>query len=710
MLRLARSRSRLIVLALAALLALAQPPLSCRSRGVPTRNTTEQSVRAEPEEIPAPTVPTVYLAGELADEQLIALGASLAACEPDAVLLLDAPDLSPYLKAFLDAYRPERVVPVGTFREGPDALKARLGVAPGRPLERPEELFLRAPRVVVCPKVSAGRRSALDGMAAPRARLLQAAWLAGLLRAPLVSWDGSDRDTLALLERLARWRTTEVLLVGRANRLREQLPDLTCQSLPDEAAVVARGLELLAAAGKIETVVVANPADLAPGLGGTSALAPWVAVQKRAALLLTNEAGDDLRDVVARATQRQPLRRVENVLLLGPTAALPTELRPNPINGDKDRRIEMEPLTPTGPDLCTFAVGRLFGGDDPALVPLTLARQRLMARARSEPLRALVVSNVGGHLPLLETFSRSTSHELANAGFKTESRYRSDVKPDEVRELLKQQDLFLYEGHCTTLTRDYRFTTWEEPIPPSFAFLQSCLMLESYKVQPLLRRGAVGAIGTSTRTYSASGGACSLAFLDAVLYDDMTTGAALRHAKNFLLMYSQFKEQRLEQASRGGANLRAAWAFTLWGDPTLKLPRPAAAPKLPPIRHEVRGTTLIVHLPPGKHDTVSTGRYQTQLPPNGRLAGLLQKKTQEKGQPLVPLAFLEVPLNACGWTPTLHSRLSSKRWLFSWDPRREVGYLLVALRPEDTTELRFQVRWQRQSAAREVEPEPEQMP
>ena len=116
---------------------------------------------------------------------------------------------------------------------------------------------------------------------------------------------------------------------------------------------------------------------------------------------------------------------------------------------------------------------------------------------------------------------------------------------------------------------------WDEPVVPSFVFLQSCLALTEEKAQPLLRRGAVGVVGSPVRTYSASGGACSLAFFDALLYDGQSLGGGLRQAKNFLLAYAQLKEKRLgKDAKRSGANVRAAWAFTLWGDPTLTLPRP----------------------------------------------------------------------------------------------------------------------------------------
>src|SRR5207249_3939136 len=95
------------------------------------------------------------------------------------------------------------------------------------------------------------------------------------------------------------------------------------------------------------------------------------------------------------------------------------------------------------------------------------------------------------------------------------------------------------------------------------------------EAQPLMQRGAVALVGSSTRTYSGTGGAFTLAFFDAALYEDQTLGASLRQSKNFLLSYSLLKQKRLGDRSKlTGANVRSAWAFTLWGDPTLKLPRP----------------------------------------------------------------------------------------------------------------------------------------
>src|SRR5262245_531681 len=51
----------------------------------------------------------------LDDADLVALTANVAACNPRAVVLLDNPDSRVYLDAFLRAYQPGRLVPVGSF-------------------------------------------------------------------------------------------------------------------------------------------------------------------------------------------------------------------------------------------------------------------------------------------------------------------------------------------------------------------------------------------------------------------------------------------------------------------------------------------------------------------------------------------------------------------------------------------------------------------
>jgi hypothetical protein len=455
--------------------------------------------------------------------------------------------------------------------------------------------------------------------------------------------------------------------------------------------------------GPIRVLVVANPADIqSRERGGMSRLAPWIALQKRAALLLTNEAGDNTVKVVQEALKKPQLRRAESLILVGNLKALPMERRPNPVAG-KDAFIEMEPLTPKrASDPFIFATGRLFH-EDPAVVALQLARQRLLRRSRST-FRSLVVSNPGGGLPLLETFSRHTAQELKSWGYQTTALFGSDVTRDKVQKALPEQDIFLWEGHYKTLVEEYEMPKWKEPLRPALMFLQSCLALNEAEAQPLLQRGAVAIVGSSTRTYSASGGAFTLAFFDALLYDDQSLGSSLRRAKNFLSAYAELKEKRLgKDAPLSGANLRSSWAFTLWGDPTVKLPRPERPADAPdPVRHRVKGNTIELSLPANTYEKVVSEKYAAKLWPNGRLAGLVIATENDNERHLVPLIFAEVslPRAAEGAVPQLKGRLSSKNWVFRWDARRRCGYLLV--RPPtswDAKEIRFHVKWDEAAAS-----------
>jgi hypothetical protein len=433
-----------------------------------------------------------------------------------------------------------------------------------------------------------------------------------------------------------------------------------------------------------------------------SALAPWVAMQHQAALLLTNDKGDDAGQIIRGALQTRDLGRAETLTLVGDLNAIPMERRANPAAG-KDLYIEMEPMTPTGTEPFTLATGRLFA-DDPALVLLLLARQKLL-NANGPRLKALVVSNPSGGLPLLETFSRNTAKELSNAGYQTTALFNKDVDPEHIRKLLPGQDLFLWEGHFATLTKEYKMQEWKEPMKPSLVFLQSCLALADGKAQPFLQRGAVSVLGTSTRTYSATGGACALAFFDALLYDRETVGGSLRQAKNFLLAYSLLKEKRLAKSAKlTGANLRSSWAFSLWGDPTLRFPWPEfPEDSLPPVRKSVQGHTIVITLPEARYRKAISNQYQAEMSPNGRLAGLITPDEDEENvKHLIPFIFAEVRLPRApgGKTPHLRSRLPESRWVFNWDPRRNCGYLLFMPRTKDHDELRFYVDWQDETMAR----------
>jgi hypothetical protein len=78
---------------------------------------------------------TVFLVGDLSEENQIAFLANLAASGHRGVPLFDTPDFSKYLRAFLDAYEAETIVPVGAFPGGLAGLQLRLGTGTTQPLD-----------------------------------------------------------------------------------------------------------------------------------------------------------------------------------------------------------------------------------------------------------------------------------------------------------------------------------------------------------------------------------------------------------------------------------------------------------------------------------------------------------------------------------------------------------------------------------------------
>ncbi|MFL5342191.1 MAG: C25 family cysteine peptidase [Gemmataceae bacterium] len=619
----------------------------------------------------------VYLAGRLSDEEHIVLSAG-AAADGDPVLLLDTPATAAHLKAFFTAYRPTRVVPIGEFADSPAEREARLGVSL-EPAATLDTLARKLGRVVVCP-------------AEPRDQLLNAAWFAGVAKAALIVTGDSDELANKLRDRLAALQARELFAVGAATKSVPRIDGVKTTELADGPAVAAAALRLQAATGPVETLVVANPAD-----GRLSRLAPWIAVQKRAALLLTNAAGDNTAAVVRTALQNPDLRRTDYLLLVADLKAIPLEKRPNPAAG-KDTEIVMEPLTPQGEEPFTFATGRLFHAD-PGVVALVLARQRLLAEAKG-PHRAVVASNPGGGLPMLETFSRQTARELKNGGYDVSALFEDDIDGPKLRGLLPEADVFLWEGHYKTLVEEFQMPKWNEPLRPSLVFLQSCLALNEAEAQPLLQRGAVALVGSATRNYSATGGSFSLAFFDAMLYDNRTLGGSLRQAKNFLVAYTLLKEKRLgESAKLSGANIRSAWAFSLWGDPTLKLPQPERpANGMSIARAEVTGNTIILSRPEESYPEVKKEKYTARTLPNGRMAGLLTKGMEEESRVFVPFLFAEVKLTprAAGKVPHLKTKVSERSWVFVWDSRRNSGYLLMIPPTKAKPNTPFDVAWEDQ--------------
>jgi hypothetical protein len=210
------ARTLLFALFTALTFTLVSAPFPARSAGEPPGRADPPAARPHG---------TVYLGGALSAEETLAFTSAVAGADPQAVVLFDSPATTPYLKAFLAAFDPERVVPVGSFREGVDDLQARLGrptdpplaCSAGRPRALWAALFPRVERAVVCP-------------AEPRGQLLQAACLAGLLKAPL--FITHDREDEADFHRtVAGWTAREVHAVGAAHRACRDLPGVRVVAL-----------------------------------------------------------------------------------------------------------------------------------------------------------------------------------------------------------------------------------------------------------------------------------------------------------------------------------------------------------------------------------------------------------------------------------------------------------------------------------------------
>src|SRR5262249_44603931 len=262
---------------------------------------------------------------------------AVAAADPDGTVLLDTPAASPHLKRFLEQYQPTRVVAIGSFADDPVDRERRLGVTfasagkwnSGNPDEWWDMLFPRAERCVVCP-------------AQPRSLLIQAACLAGAVHAPLLIVGGQHGETADFTRRLAAWKTHEVWAVGNAAKWIAAIQDVKLIQLADEHSVTTAYLERQLARGPVESLLVANPAD-GQEAGGFARLAPWLALQRRAPLLLTTAKGDNTNAIVQAALREPKLRHADSILLLGDLHAIAMERRPNPVAG-KDVDIAMEPL------------------------------------------------------------------------------------------------------------------------------------------------------------------------------------------------------------------------------------------------------------------------------------------------------------------------------------------------------------------------------
>src|SRR5262249_6015874 len=150
---------------------------------------------------------TVFLAGNLCEDDALQFTTALAASGHPGVVLFHSTGTVKYARAFLQSFGAEQVIPVGSF-SGEKNSPAKLYKAPvvrefGTVRDLQRALFSDAKRVIVAP-------------ADDRRLLLHAAALAGALKAPLLVAPEAQGKLEELKQLLADWKTCEILAVGAA--------------------------------------------------------------------------------------------------------------------------------------------------------------------------------------------------------------------------------------------------------------------------------------------------------------------------------------------------------------------------------------------------------------------------------------------------------------------------------------------------------------
>ena len=142
-------------------------------------------------------------------------------------------------------------------------------------------------------------------------------------------------------------------------------------------------------------------------------------------------------------------------------------------------------------------------------------------------------------------------------------------------------------------------------------------------------------------------------------------------------------------------------------DAALAGPERPAEYALAGVRHEVQGNTIIVSLPAKVHDKVTSSKFQVEMPPNARLAGLIRKEGDESEKPLVPFVFVEVaqpptrrPATFPSYTPSCRRAITSSAGTSSTPC---ASYLLVTPLALMRRSLRFHVTWNKPNANADTE-------
>ncbi len=570
--------------------------------------------------IPASAADATPLRVVPADDAALASVVLLAAGVDAPVLLFDPQD-----EIVLARWRRARPGPVECFVRirTPAAVRAQLEAAAGVGCTTVADLIDFARRWWPTPAAV---------VAAPADQypaLLQGAALAGALGAALLPVEPGAPPTP---EALAAWPATRWLAVGMPPAAIAP-PDRDVEQLTTLAAARAAGLAALDAAPR--TVVVANPADRRGRFSPSSLslFAPLIATRHRAPLVLVGgAAAARVEREVTEAIAAADLAPT-HIYLVGDELALRSHRVPDPVlagggpealGGARDVRVELFSNLQTGAPQA-YAVGR-FVAEDAARASAMLAAALDGAAERRG--RIAVLSNADEVFALGETISRTTVAELRNAALPVRAAFRGGVTPAVIQDALQKATLLVWEGHARDLTLEERGGIAVARTPP-LVVLQGCYTLDRSDPFIFFEHGTQAIVATSAAIYSASGSSFARALFDALLYADADLGTAVRDARNYLLALVELKKQR---GHRDWAKTyRAALAFALWGDPTLRPPLAATATALTPATWRIADDALQLSVPARRLDSVKVGRYIAQPVPRAMLGGLILPPAEGDG-------------------------------------------------------------------------------
>jgi hypothetical protein len=394
------------------------------------------------------------------------------------------------------------------------------------------------------------------------------------------------------------------------------------------AALDAELLRLLPAPPTV--VVVANPADRSAKFSPSvlSLIAPVESAIHRCPLVLV-----DSSDPVQ--VEKEVLGFIDasgleptHIILVGDELALRSHRVADPvlqaggpesIGGGEEVRVEIfSGIEKEEPQ--DFAVGRI-AAESSAQASVVLAGQVGTPRKRRKKPVA-VLSNADEIFSLGEAISRATVNELRNLGIPVNAHFRGEVTPATIAEALRSSELLVWEGHARDLTLEQQggLTTEESP---SLVVLQGCYTLDRSDPFILMQHGTVAIVATSAAIYSASGSGFAKALFDAFLYDGADLGTAVRDARNYLLALTKLKRRRGHDEWH--KTYRAALAFALWGDPTIRPKLSPRRPKVRPVRWQLEDGALDLTLVSGRLPKVAVDRYHARPVPRAMLGGLILK-------------------------------------------------------------------------------------